>query len=318
MGRGWNRPGLWFGVFVIALGAVVLADVVVVEAGRSSVSRFAEPQVQDDRVVRIREIHAEPGDVIRVYTGVGGVPFERYEFYAVEYGEGQAYAQGGRATHVYAQASGPANASAHDSTVLYIVRPDAPMVQEGEWLDLVWVIHYAEGVTRPGSPGARDYFERWVKASSTTPTPEVTASESVTFHKFAAVPLTVLLALGVVATGVWWLRTLVAGRESFDADERAASGVALVDMGGNYLGFLLALVLGLGLPLLYVAWVSLVYFSNQVVETPGPSAGWGSIVMAGVYVALAAVVAGWAAMAWRVTRSHRRWRQIMAQRPIDL
>ncbi len=315
----WNRPGVWFGVFVIALAAVLLANVLVVDFGRSSVSRGDGPQILDDRVVTVREVQAGPGDVVRVHPAVSGQAFDRYEFYAVEHGEGEAYLAGGTAAHVYAQASGSAAAGTHDSTPLYVVRPDAPAGQASEWLDLVWVVHYADGVTPPASGEARTYFENWVRALGVSNTPQVTTAEAASFHAYVGVPLIVLLSLGVVGTGVWWARGFIRPTdESFQADEQTASGVTLVDLGGRYLAFVRALVIGVGLPLLYVAWVTLFFFANQVVETPGPGAGWGSVVMAGVYVVLVAVVAGWAATTWRVQRSHRRWRQLMAQRPIDV
>lgn len=313
----WNRPGLWFGVFVTALAAVLVVDVLVVDSARSSGTRGDGPHVLDDRVVTVREVQAGPGDVVRVDAAVGGDAFDRYTFYAVEHGEGQAYLSGGSAEHVYAQASGAAEE--HASNVVYIVRPDAPSGADGAWLDLVWVVEYAGGVSRPEGAEARDYFDRWVTVMLVDrPSPEVTDSVAVASHSYVGVPLIVLLSLAVVATGLWWLRGLVAAPDDVASDEPAASGVALARLGGRYLDYLRALFFGVGLPLLYVGWLTLFFFANQVVETPGPSSGWGGAVMAGVYVALAALLVGWLAATWRVTRSHRRWRQLMMQRPVDL
>jgi hypothetical protein len=311
------RTGLLLSIALIALGATLFADVFVAAGGQSSRTVSGDDQFFSDRFVNVVEVEAPPGSIVRVYPGAAAQgPFDRIEFYIVEHGQGQAYTEGGAAQDVYAQHTQTADALC--CTAVEVKRPAPPAGVDGQWLDLVWVLHFEEGTSPPASGEAREYFERWIDAQGVGSTPQVTSPAAAAFHRWVAVPLLAVLSAAAVVLAFLWVRDVLAPRRDVAADEEAASGVALVDLGGQSLAFLRGLLLGVAVPLVYVIWVSGYFFLNEIDATPGFGGVGGSVMEGALYVAFAVLAVAWAAATLRIMRSHRRWRALMDAPPLPL
>lgn len=302
-----RRWGALFALSILLMGALLMADVNLAESGRSSRSIDSQRAIGDDDTVTMKSIQAGPGDVVRVQLVKAAAPFSGYTFYAVEGGTGEAFLRGETPEHIYAQRA--VSGGGHAGPVVFIERPEAPSeVPKPDRLDLVWVLTYTGSNAPPTDPGARAYYDEWVHAELTrmSTTPEVASAASVRFHEATTWGI-YLLGVSVVVTGALWMWGVLVRDRQGAAEGPASAGMAMLQTGGGALGFLRSMLVALALPLVYVAWVSMFFFTT--INAPGPSADWTTPLVFGAGLALMASFVAWATAMYAVLRADRRWRR---------
>lgn len=296
-----NRLGIALAVSLMALGAVVLADVVAADLGRSSSTLYHEKVFRDQDVVAVSTVGAGAGDIVRVR-----VPSELPDPFS-----------GHRMLVVRGGTGGLLDGPRPQETVLLDLRGDEATDGQARYVqvpggsrnvDIVRVYTYAQ--TPPQDEQAALYFEEWVRsaAARVPTTPDVTASSAVTFHRLA-VPAMWILMVASTVLGVLWIRST--------RPTPKVEGIALVELGVRALAFLRRLLVWL-VPLLVVgAWAALIFFWNVGHAVSGFGPDWAATLRMAIAFLLAVAAVGWALVMLRVQRAHRRWKAHAARFPLD-
>ncbi len=314
-----RSPGLWLGTVLTLVAALLFVDLNLAAASQTSRAFFGPERIDETGVVDVTSVGLSPGDVMRLYPQMAsGDVFGEYHFYIVEAGEGNAFLQNQTPAHIYVHEQYRARSSREawiNPEPLYFQRPDPPPGFNASRIDMVWVLSYAPDAKLPTTDEGWSYFRNSSAVRSYYSTPWATESWAVSAHKVIIPVLYVLAAAAAVLALVYvrhlWKRQ--AGGDTIGAE----AGLELVDLGGRYLSFMRAFLIGLALPLAYVCWASLFFVWGQVAESPAPNAAWGAHLQRLTFVILGAVVLGWVAVLVRVTIAHRRWKRLQPQRPLE-
>lgn len=299
-------------ILLAATFALAFADLLVLSGGSaSSVSYSHRDNVTAERVVSVRSVEAYAGDVVAIYPALDLPPaFVSVDFYITEGGEGLAFQQDQRPSHVYAERL---QVVAPERVTIERARPPVGSLHPDR-LDLVWIAHFDAGTTVPSDPAERQLFDRWVGALDLTNTPTVTDASAAAFAR-AATWLLPGLSLAALAAFVVWAWSGRGGIRLQPDVGPAEAGAQLALAGGNYLRLFRNVLLGFTPILLYAAWATLFVFWNESAAVGGP-ANWATSLKLAVATVILAGAAAWGVLTWRVHQALHRWRHWQSQNPL--
>lgn len=325
-----GRAGLVAMLALALLAGLLFANVMYVNASTehelSGVP--AEPSPEEDRVVAIGKLPAEPGDRVSLdWVPLGGMnpTFDRVDLHIVDQGYGQLFVNETEPVDAYVHRSltmSPGQGISGERVTF--VRPpvdeDAPEPAfdfPGTWLDVVWVFHVAEDHQLPENETARGLFLHGIDVPDATDV-AITKASAVDAQPwfYAGEGILVLAGLGA---GALALVPRGEGREDAPQTDTEAL-VSLVDRGESYLANLRNLLVVTGGLLFFLGLFGIVALDDvflRAIAPGGPGAGWDAWVTRGFAFVWLALVATWLVLLVVVQRALNRWRDGARARPLE-
>lgn len=323
-----GRAGLVAMLALALLAGLLFANVMYVNANTDHRLSDVPAEVgpEEDRVVVIGKLPAEPGDRVSIDwypIGAASRTFDRVDFHVVEQGYGQLYVNETEPVDPFLSKQAVDQNQALGETVTFT----RPAVDEnapepgfdfpGTWLDLVWVFHVAEDRQLPENETARELFVGSIGVPDATDV-AITKASAVDAQPwfYAGEGLLVLAGLGAGA-----LALVPRGdRRGEEPQTDTEALLGLVDRGERYLANLRNLLVVTGVLLFFLGMFGIVALDDVfllAIAPGGPGAGWDAWVTRGFAFVWLALLATWLVLLVVVQRALNRWRAGTEARPLE-